>query len=353
MDQSPQTPEQQAWLHKFLGYDFKIEYKPGKDNQAADALSRVFMFAWSERHSLFLEELKTKLRGDPHIKQLMEDYANSEEPNHYTFRKGLLYWKDKLMIPADEELVHILLFEFHSSPIGGHAGITRTMARLKAQFYWPKMQEDVKTFNQKCLICQQAKTSHTSPADLLQPLPIPHQVWEDIAMDFITRLPISFGFSVIMVVIDRLTKYAHCLPLKADYSSKSVDESFMNNIVKLHGIPKSIVSERDKVFTLAFWQHWFKLQDTTLDMSSAYHPQTDGQSEALNKCLEMYLRCFTYDNPKSWVKALPLAEFWYNSAYHMSSGMTPFKVLYGREPPTLAKQNYSPRPFRDDRAINY
>ncbi|MCI00250.1 transposon TF2-1 polyprotein, partial [Trifolium medium] len=217
MDQSLQTPEQQAWLHKFLGYDFKIEYKPGKDNQAADALSRMFMFAWSEPHSVFLDELKAKLTVDPHLKQLIDTYTHSTEPSQYTVREGLLYWKDRLMIPAEEEIVQKLLHEFHSSPIGGHAGITRTLARLKAQFYWPKMQEDVKSFVQKCLICQQAKTSNTLPAGLLQPLPIPQQVWEDVAMDFITGLPNSLGLSVVMVVIDRLTKYAHFLPLKADY----------------------------------------------------------------------------------------------------------------------------------------
>jgi hypothetical protein len=143
-----------------------------------------------------------------------------------------------------------------------------------------------------------------------------------------------------MVVVDRLTKYAHFIPLKADYSSKVVAEVFMNQIVKLHGIPKSIVSDRDKVFTSSFWQNLFKLQGTTLAMSSAYHPQSDGQSEILNKCLEMYLRCFTYENPKSWVKALPWAEFWYNSAFHTSIGMTPFKALYGRDPPTLIRHSY-------------
>lgn len=156
-------------------------------------------------------------------------------------------------------------------------------------------------------------------------------------MDFITGLPKSFGFTVIMVVIDRLTKYAHFVAMKTDYSSKSVAEAFMTNIVKLHGIPKSIVSDRDKVFTSSFWQQLFKLQGTTLAMSTTYHPQSDGQSEALNKCVEMYLRCFTFDNPKGWFKMLPLAEYWYNSAYQNSAGMTPFRAVYGREPPGLMR----------------
>jgi hypothetical protein len=122
------------------------------------------------------------------------------------------------------------------------------------------------------VVCQQARISNTLHAGLLQPLPIPSQVWEDVAMDFITGLPLLFGYTTILVVIDRLTKYAHFFPMKSDYSSKSVAEIFMNNVVKLHVMPKSIVSDRDKVFTSSFWQQLFKLQGTTLAMSSAYHP---------------------------------------------------------------------------------
>ncbi|MCI17844.1 hypothetical protein A2U01_0038995 [Trifolium medium] len=134
------------------------------------------------------------------------------------------------------------------------------------------MREDIRNYVQHCVIYQQAKSINSVPAGLLQPLPIPNQVWEDVAMDFITGLPNSFGFSVIMVVIDRLTKYSHFVAQKTDYSSKTVAEAFMSNIVKLHGIPKSIVSDRDKVFTSAFWQNLFKLQGTSLAMSTAYHP---------------------------------------------------------------------------------
>jgi hypothetical protein len=198
----------------------------------------------------------------------------------------------------------------------------------------------VQEFIQNCAICQQAKVANTLPAGLLQPLPIPSQVWEDIAMDFITGLPPSHVFTTIMVIVDRLTKYAHFIPMKTDYTSKSVAEVFMHNIVKLHGLPKSIVSDRDKVFTSAFWQHLFKLQGTTLAMSSAYHPQSDGQTEVVNKGLELFLRCFTFDNPKSWSKALSWAEYWYNTTLQTSIGMTPFKALYGRDPPAVTR--YTP-----------
>ncbi|MCH90884.1 hypothetical protein A2U01_0011807, partial [Trifolium medium] len=343
LEQSLHTPEQQAWLHKFVGFDFKIEYKPGKENIAADALSRVMMLSWSEPQSQLLHDLRDALGKDNTLQEVIKACKQpGQVKEHYTIREGLLLWKDRLVVPMGQGLEAKILEEFHKAPIGGHAGIVRTLARIKSQFYWPTMREDIHKYVLQCSICQQAKASNVLPAGLLQPLPIPSQVWEDVAMDFITGLPNSHGFTVIMVVIDRLTKYSHFVPQKSDYSSKSVAEAFMENIVKLHGLPKSIVSDRDKVFTSAFWKHLFKLQGTTLAMSTAYHPQTDGQSEALNKCLEMYLRCFTFDNPKGWYKALAWSEYWYNTAYHNSAGMSPFKALYGRDPPALLRYNHNP-----------
>ncbi|PNX87089.1 hypothetical protein L195_g043174, partial [Trifolium pratense] len=289
LDQSLQTPEQQAFgtsvvsFAKFIGFDFQIEYKPGKENIPADALSRMYMLTWSEPKNQFIQELYNVLQSDLEMLHIMKACQQQEEDYKlFTIRDGLLLWKDKLVIPNNQELINKVLAEFHTSHIGGHAGVSRTLACIQAQFYWKKMREDIKTYVQQCIICQQAKTLTTNPAGLLQPLPIPTQVWEDIVMDFITGLPNSFGFTVIMVVIDRLTKYSHFIAQKADYTRRSVAEAFMINIAKLHGIPKSIVSDRDKVFTSGFWQHLFKLQGTSLAMSTAYHPQTDGQSEILN-----------------------------------------------------------------------
>jgi hypothetical protein len=338
LDQSLQTPEQQAWLHKFIGFDFQIEYKPGKENIPADALSRMYMLAWSEPKLQFLQDLQRAVQQDTELQLIVKACQEKDEAySLYSVKDGLFLWKNKLVIPNNQDIITQILKEFHTSHIGGHAGITRTLARIQAQFYWKNMREDIKTYVQQCVICQQAKTLNSAPAGLLQPLPIPDQVWEDVAMDFITGLPNSCGYTVIMVVIDRLTKYSHFMAQKTDYTSKSVAETFMNQVVKLHGIPKSIVSDRDKVFTSSFWQNLFKLQGTSLAMSTAYHPQTDGQSEALNKCLEMYLRCFTFENPKGWYKLLPMAEYWYNTAFHTSAGMTPFKAVYGREPPTISR----------------
>jgi hypothetical protein len=151
-------------------------------------------------------------------------------------------------------------------------------------------------------------------------------------MDFIDGLPKSEGYSVILVAVDRLTKYAHFMPLKHPYTSSSVALVFFNNIVKLHGIPKTIVSDRDKVFTSNVWKELFRLLDTQLCTSSSYHAPTGGQSERVDQCLETYLRCAVSSTPKPWLKWLPLAELWYNSSYHTSLKCSPFKALYEMDP---------------------
>lgn len=156
-------------------------------------------------------------------------------------------------------------------------------------------------FVKKCITCQRAKSDHTYPRGLLQPLPIPQRTREDIAMDFIVGLPNAKGFTVGMVVVDRLAKFRHFVPIKTYFSSTSVAATFIQNIVKLHGIPKSIVTNRDKVFLSRFWNSLFHAMGTTLSMSTAYHPQSDGQYKALNKCFEMYLRCFVSENPRNWL----------------------------------------------------
>ena len=147
----------------------------------------------------------------------------------------------------------------------------------------------MKEFLQNCEICQQYKTDCMKSGGLLQPLPIPTRMWADISMDFIEGLPVSNGYSVIMVVVDRLTKYGHFIPLKHPFTAATVAKTFVTNVVRLHGIPTSIVSDRDKVFLSSFWQTLFRMQGTQLCMSSSYHPQTDGQSEVVKRTLEQYL----------------------------------------------------------------
>jgi transposase InsO family protein len=151
-------------------------------------------------------------------------------------------------------------------------------------------------------------------------------------LDFIEGLPKSHGFDSILVVIDKFTKYGHFLPLVHPFTALSVAQAYFQNVYKLHGLPEAIISDRDRVFTSKLWQELFKLFDTKLLMSSAYHPQTDGQTERLNQCLEAFFRCAVHSCPKNWSKWIALAEYWYNTTYHTALGLTPFEVLYGRPP---------------------
>ena len=197
------------------------------------------------------------------------------------------------------------------------------------------MWQHMKEFLQQCDVCQRFKTDCMQLAGLLQPLPIPTQIWTDVSMDFIEGLPSSNGYTIIMVVVDRLTKYAHFVALKHPFSTVSVAKEFVANVVRLHGIPTFIVSDWDKVFISAFWRTLFNLQGTKLCMSSSYHPQSDGQTEVVNRTLEQYLCCFAGDQPRKWFEWTPWAEFSYNTSIHSSTKMTPFEVVYGVPPPNL------------------
>ena len=145
----------------------------------------------------------------------------------------------------------------------------------------------------------------------------------------------SNGFSIILVVVDRLSKYGYFITLKHPYSAKTIAEVFVKEVVRLYGMPRSIVSDRDPVFTSQFWSEYFRLQGSKLSMSSAYHPQTNGQTEVLNRYLETYLRCFAGSKQKQWLKWLPWAEYWYNTSYPTTTRITPFEVVYGRAPATV------------------
>jgi len=177
----------------------------------------------------------------------------------------------------------------HDTKVGGHSRVLRTFKKLGQQFYWPGIHKIVQKYVKEYEICQKTKAETLAPAGLLQPLPIPCQVWDDITLDFIEGFPVSQGRDTIMVIVDRLSKFAHFLTLRHLFTAKTVAEKFVEGIIKLHGMPKSIVSDRDPIFISHFWQVFFKMSGTKLRLSSAYHPQTDGQTEVINRCVEQYL----------------------------------------------------------------
>jgi hypothetical protein len=202
------------------------------------------------------------------------------------------------------------------------------------------MRHIVQEFVQACSTCQRYKSDHLRLAGLLHPLPIPFGVWSDIGFDFIEALPRVHGKTVILTVVDRFSKYCHFIPLAHPYMAKSVAQAFFAEVVRLHGVPQSIVSDRDPVFTSSFWKEMMTLTGSKLYMSSAFHPQTDCQSEAANRVIAMYLRCFTSDRPRQWLRWLPWAEYIYNTAYQSSLHATLFRVVYDRDPPSI--RSYEP-----------
>lgn len=342
LTQTIQTPEQQKWLTKLIGYNFEIHYKPGKENLVADALSRIpeastgLCATVSSPIFPLFNQLQQFYATHPAGKQLIIQLRESSTmQRNFSYRAGILYFQERIFIPREAAIIPSLLEEYHSSPLGGHSGIKATISRLSAVFYWPGMYADVKNFINSCSICHYNKYSTQPLYGLLQPLPVPQQVWEDISMDFITNLPASSNKTVIWVVVDRLTKYAHFIALPTHFTASYLASMFLSEIHRLHGTPKTIVSDRDRIFISKFWKELFKSLGTTLAFSSSYHPQTDGQTEVLNRCLETYLRCFVSEEPQQWTRFLSLAKFWYNTSHHSAIGMTPFEALYGRAPPSL------------------
>ncbi|GKD33820.1 putative mitochondrial protein, partial [Tanacetum coccineum] len=259
----------------------EIEYKKGADNAAADALSRI------ERKGV----LFSMLAGTSN--ELLD--AQNDQ----------LMRKDKWVVGKDVELKKKLIDHFHGSAVGGHFGVQATTKRLITYFYWKGLGKMVKEWVRTYDVCQRNKSD-------LSAYP-----WK----------------SSLFVVVDRLSKYAHFLPLAYPYTTSQVARLFLDNVYKLHGLPKTIVGDRDKVFMSLFWQSLFKKLQVKLKMSIAYHPQTDGQTEIVNKCLETYLRCMTGETPKDWVKWVPLVKYWYNTNYHSILDTTPYEVVYGQTPP--------------------
>ncbi|GJU98495.1 putative reverse transcriptase domain-containing protein [Tanacetum coccineum] len=224
------------------------------------------------------------------------------------------------------------MHESHKSKYSIHPGSEKMYQDMKKLYWWPNMKADIATYVSKCLTCAKVKAEHQRPSGLLVQPAIPEWKWDNITMDFITKLPKFQSFvPPIWVIVDRLTKSAHFLPIRENDPLDKLARLYLNRIVARHGIPVSIICDRDGRFTSNFWRSFQKALGTDLSMSTAYHPETDGQSERTIQTLEDMLRACVIDFGKGWVKHLPLAEFSYNNSYHASIKAAPYEALYGQK----------------------
>ena len=278
-----QTPEQHTYLARLLGYDYVIHYRSGSHNQAADALSRrpdpsaSLTLILSVPCLTFLEELRQQLSQHPQYrnKHNLLTQSPADHPG-FTIANDLIMKDGRIWLPRDLPLIQTLLTEYHASPIGGHMGMAKIVARISENFQWQGLREDVAQFIAHCVECQYTKYETKKLAGLLCPLPMPLRPWEYLSLDFITGLPPYHGKTVLLVVVDRFSKGIHLGTLPSAHTAYMVATLFVDIVVKLHGIPRSLVSDRDPLFISRFWQDLFQLSGTKLRMSSAYHPQSDG-----------------------------------------------------------------------------
>ncbi|KAI3732574.1 hypothetical protein L1987_63780 [Smallanthus sonchifolius] len=245
---------------------------------------------------------------------------------------GLLYFLNRIWILDRDNLRTFIMNEAHKTRYSVHPGADKMYMDLRTQYWWPGMKKDISLYVSKCLTCLKVKAEHQRPSGLLEQPEIPVWKWECIAMDFITKLPqTSRGHDSIWVIIDRLTKSAHFIPIREDYRVEKLARIYVDEIVSRHGVPLNIISDRDGRFTSRFWQSLQSALGTQLNLSTAYHPQTDGQSERTIQTLENMLRAWVIDFKGNWDLHLPLVEFSYNNSYHTSINMAAFEALYGRK----------------------
>jgi hypothetical protein len=247
-------------------------------------------------------------------------------------RQGMLFYRDRICVPADEALRTRILLECHDTPTGGHLGRDKTTVAVKQRFYWRGIDAAIDAYVASCDECQRNKPSQERPMGTPMPLPAPASPWEQVTLDLITGLPpSSAGHTAIVVFVDKLSKMVHYSPTTDSVTAPQLAELFLRDVVRLHGFPRSLISDRDPRFTAHFWRSFWASVGTTLAMSTAYHPQSDGQTERANRTLETMLRSVVSFNQKDWHTHLPLAELAINSAVQASTGASPFSLVYGRE----------------------
>ncbi|GJV11605.1 putative reverse transcriptase domain-containing protein [Tanacetum coccineum] len=345
LDQKELNMRQRHWLELLSDYDCEIRYHPGKANVVADALSR------KERSKPLRVRALVMTIGLDLPKQILNAQTEAQKPKNLKnedvggmIRKdlpkerlepradGTLCLNGRSWLPCYGDLRTVIMHESHKSKYSVHPGSDKMYQDMKKLYWWPNMKADIATYVSKCLTCAKVKAEHQRPSGLLVQPKIPEWKWDNITMDFVTKLPKSpQGHDTIWVIVDRLTKSAIFTPMRETDSMEKLARLYIKEVVARHGIPVSIICDRDPRFASRFWRSLQKALGTSLDMSTAYHPETDGQSERTIQTLEDMLRACVIDFGKGWINHLPLVEFSYNNSYHASIKAAPFEALYGRK----------------------
>ena len=326
---------------------FEILYKPGKTNVVADALSRRPDHVLCAVHVVLpptevINKIKLAYEEDLETKKIKKDMAADAAACPYYWNDGVLMHKSdngpRVYVPAGQ-LRELIISEHHDLRIAGHLGVFKTVKYIQRQYYWQQMKLMVKKYITSCEFCQRYKSNRQAPAGLLQPLPIAERRWDSVSMDFVVELPPSpGGFNAVLTVVDRLSKMTYFIPTTTNLTAEGAAQLFFENIVCRHGLPENIVSDRDPKFVSVFWETLWGLMGTKLNRSSAYHPQSDGQTEIMNRFLNDFLRNFCSADHTSWEQHLQVAAFAYNNSVHASTGYSPFFLNFGQHPNVPAQR---------------
>nr|GEW89066.1 putative reverse transcriptase domain-containing protein [Tanacetum cinerariifolium] len=245
---------------------------------------------------------------------------------------GTLCINSRSWLPCYGDLWTVIMHESHKSKYSIHSGSEKMYRDIKKLYWWPNMKANISTYVSKCLTCAKVMAEHQRPSGLLLQPKIPEWKWDNIMMDFLTKLPKSSqGYDTIWVVVDRLTKSAIFMPIRKIDPLDKLARMYLKEVVTKHGIPVSIICDRDPRFSSNFWKSLQKDLGTSLDMSNAYHPEIDRKSKRTIQTLKDMLRACVIDFGNGWVKHFPLVEFSFNNSYHASIKAAPFEALYGRK----------------------
>jgi hypothetical protein len=322
------------WVEFLQRYSFVVKHRAGIENKAADALSRrLSLLSIMSVEVTGFERLKEDYDSCPDFGEVYSNLRSTPHPTRddYFLQNGYLFKANRLCIPRTS-IRDFLVWEIHAGGLAGHFGRDKTIEEVERQFYWPSLKRDVAKIVGQCRTCQLAKHRKQNTG-LYTPLPVPDRPWQDVSMDFVLGLPRTFRkHDSILVVVDRFSKMAHFIPCSKTSDVSKIAKLYFDEIVKLYGLPKTIVSDRDVRFMSYFWKTLWHLVGTKLKFSTAFHPQTDGQTEVVNRSLGNLLRCLVGEANRNWDLILPTAQLAYNSSANRTIGISPFEVVHGYPP---------------------